>query len=138
MQDKADKYLDDLTKKVFKETSIESPSFNFTDAVMSQVNALSKSHVTVYKPLISKTTWFLILVGFLAITIYALLYGSQTDSISWLSKLDFSFFSNNAVSNTLSSLKLSKTVMYAIVLFGLMFCVQIPFLKHHFNQRLET
>lgn len=138
MKDNADKYLNDLTKKVFKEASIETPSFNFNEAVMSQVKVLSKSNVTVYKPLISKITWTLILVGFLAITIYVLFYGNQTDSVSWLSKLDFSFFSNNSVLNTLSSLKLSKTLTYAVVFFGLMFCIQIPFLKHHFNQRFEN
>ena len=67
MQDKTDKYLDDLTKKVIKIGSIESPSFNFTDTVMSQVEALGKNQLTVYKPLISKKKWALILIIFLLI-----------------------------------------------------------------------
>lgn len=137
MQDKTDKYLDDLTKKVIKIGSIESPSFNFTDTVMSQVEALNKNQSIVYKPLISKKTWTLILVGFLSILVYILFFGTQTESSGWLSKIDFSTLSNNRVSNSLSSFKLSKTFMYAIVLFGIMICIQIPFLKNHFDKRFE-
>lgn len=138
MQDNTDKYLDDLTKKVIKIGSIESPSFNFTNAVMSQVEALGKNQLTVYKPLISKKIWALILISFLLILVYILFFGTQTEPSGWLSTVDFSALTNNSVSNSLSSFKLSKTVMYAIVLFGIMFCIQIPFLKNHFDKRYEV
>lgn len=138
MQDKTDKNLDNLTKKVIKSGALESPSFNFTDAVMSQVKALDKNQLTVYKPLISKKMWALILVSFLSILVYILFFGTQTEPSGWLSTVDFSALTNNSVSNSLSSFKLSKTVMYTIVLFGIMFCIQIPFLKNHFDKRFEV
>lgn len=137
MQDNADKYLDDLTRKVMKVASIEKSSFNFTDTVMSQVNELSKSNVTVYKPLISKKTWILISVGFLATIIYLIIKG-ESNTTSWLSTVDYSVISNNRLTNIISNFAISKTVSYGILLFGLMFCVQIPFLKHHFNQRFAN
>ena len=138
MQNKRDKYLDDLAKKIIKIGSTENPSFNFTDAVMAQVRALSKNHITDYKPLISKKMWILILVSFLSIMVYILFFGTQTEPSGLLSKIDFSMLTNNRVSNSLSSFKLSKTVMYAVVLFGMMFTIQIPFLKHYFNKRFEV
>lgn len=138
MKENADNFLDDLAKKVMKEAPIESPSFNFTDAVMLQVEALNKNQATVYKPLISKKTWVLILVSFLSIIIYIMFFGTQTETSGWLSKIDFSALSNNKLSYTLPSFKTSKIVIYAVVLFGIMFTIQIPFLKHHFNKRLEV
>jgi len=136
MKDNVDNYLDDLAKKVIKDTAIETPSFNFTDAVMSKVSKLSVNKSTIYKPLISKTTWVFVSIVFLAVIFYTLSFGTQTESSSWLSKIDFSVLSTKEV--LLPSFKISKTFMYAFVLFGIMFCIQIPFLKHHFNKQYEV
>ena len=136
MKDNVDNYLDDLAKKVIKDTAIETPSFNFTDAVMSKVSKLSVNKSTIYKPLISKTTWVFVSIVFLAVIFYTLSFGTQTEYSSWLSKIDFSVLSTKEV--LLPSFKISKTFMYAFVLFGIMFCIQIPFLKHHFNKQYEV
>ncbi|AUP78240.1 hypothetical protein [Flavivirga eckloniae] len=137
MNENADKYLDDLTKKVIKEEPLERPSFNFTASVMSQVTALSRDDVTVYKPLISKTGWLAISTVFLALIGY-LLFGIEQESSSWLSSLDFSALFNNKVTDLLSAVSIPKTLVYAIVLFGLMFGIQIPLLKNYFNRRLQN
>ena len=136
MKENVDKYLEDLTEKVIKDRSIESPSFNFTDKVMSQVNTVNESKTLVYKPLISKTTWVLIAIGFLAIMLYLLLFETQTEPSGWLHKINFGVLSSKEIS--FPSFKVSKTLMYAVVLFGVMFSIQIPFLKHHFDKRLKS
>lgn len=136
MKDNVDNYLDDLAKKVIKGTPNETPAFNFTDAVMSKVSKLSIDKSTIYKPLISKTTWVLVSIVFLAVIIYTLSFGTQTESSSWLSEIDLGILSTKELS--LPSFKISKTFMYAFVLFGIMICIQIPFLKHHFNKRFEV
>lgn len=138
MNDNTHKYLDDLSKKVIIESKVERPSFNFTNEIMYKVEALSKNQVTVYKPLISKTAWVLISVGFLAVIFYAVFTGNENSSTSWFSEIDFSLLSNNSISNTFSSFKFSKTLMYAVVFFGVMICVQIPFLKNYFDKRFEV
>ncbi|HEX9601326.1 MAG TPA: hypothetical protein VF985_07550 [Mariniflexile sp.] len=142
MNEQTDKYLDQLAKKVMKDAPLETPSFNFTDTVMSQVSALSYKKVTEYKPLISKTGWVFILVGIL-ILVFFVLFGNQTSSSGWSNTIDFSMLSNNTMTQALSNFKIpsftiSKTSTYAIVLFGVMLCIQISFLKHHFNQRFEN
>ncbi|AXP81791.1 hypothetical protein CJ739_2725 [Mariniflexile rhizosphaerae] len=142
MNEQTDKYLDQLAKKVMKDAPLETPSFDFTNTVMSQVSGLSHNKVIAYKPLISKTGWIFILVGFL-ILVFFVLFGNQTSSSGWLNTIDFSMFSNNGIAQALSNFKIpsftiSKTLTYAIVLFGVMVCIQISFLKHHFNQRFEN
>lgn len=131
----ADKHLEKLTEKVLKNAPLERPSFHFTTSVMSKIETLNNS-VTAYKPLISKTGWFFIIASLLSLTIY-LIFSTETASPSLISSMDFSVIFNNKIPNALTNFTLSKTFTYAIALFGLMLCVQIPFLKHHFNQRLE-
>jgi hypothetical protein len=135
MKDNTDKQLDNLVGKIIKDASLESPSFDFTNSVMSQINSLNTSKSLVYKPLISKTVWGFISIGFLLVVLYAI-FGTTTENSSLLTHFDFSIFDLKWKS-VFSGFAFSKTAMYAIVFFGLMFCLQIPFLKHHFNQRLQ-
>jgi len=124
MKETVDKHLDDLTRKVIKEGSKESPSFNFTDSVMSQIEPLSSTSKIQYKPLISKTTWFLILIGFIALLIYTSLLGIKTNSSSWLNEINFNVLSNNKFADSLNNFKMSKIVIYTIIL---------PFIKISFK-----
>ena len=136
MEEKENKYLENLSKTVIGKEAIESPSFNFTDAVMSKVNALEESTVIVYKPLISKQSWVLISLGVLGMILYLLIFGNNTESSSWIQSLDFSILSSINM-DALPSLSMSKTFTYAVLFFGLMICVQIPLLKNHFDKRFE-
>ncbi len=137
MEEKETKYLDDLSRRVVEESTIESPSFNFTDSVMSKVNALHESKATVYKPLISKTSWFLIGFSVLASILYILFFGTNTETSNWIQSISFSMLSNINM-DILPSISISKTVTYAFLFFGLMICIQIPFLKNHFDKRFEA
>lgn len=136
MKDKADKYFDDIAKKIIQQGSIESPSFNFTDTVMSQVLELNKSRVTMYKPLISKKGWFIILAVLITVIVYTAYFGEPLDSASWISQIDFGVFSSNGITNLLS-FKVSKAFTYAVVFLAIMIGVQVVFLKNYFNQRFQ-
>ncbi|WP_142783685.1 hypothetical protein [Changchengzhania lutea] len=137
MKEKGDKYLDDFARKIMKETSMDRPSFNFTDAVMSKVEALNEDNATVYKPLISKTAWLLIGFATIVLVLYALLFGSNTETPSWIQSLDLSRLSNLNIVDALPSISISKTFTYAIVFFGLMIGLQVILLKNRFNKRFE-
>ncbi|MCL6217592.1 hypothetical protein [Zunongwangia pacifica] len=64
-----EKKLDEFTKKVFSETGLETPSFNFTDKVMvdlPEINSAKTASTNTsinkikYEPLISKKGWVMI------------------------------------------------------------------------------
>lgn len=137
MKENDDKYLKDFTKKVIKKADLESPSIHFTSEIMSQVNVLNNKNITAYKPLISKKVWVFIALGFILLCVYFVL-GTETQQSSWFGTLDFSALSNNKLSDVLSSFTVSKTLAYAVALFGLMFGIQIPILKHYFDKRLNV
>lgn len=137
MRENDDKYLEDFTKKVVKRATLESPSIHFTSEIMAQVTALNNKQVTGYKPLISKKVWGFIALGFILLCAYFILE-PETQKSSWFDVLDFSALSNNKFSSALSGFTVSKTLMYAVAFFGLMFGIQIPILKHYFDKRLEV
>ena len=137
MNQQEDKHLDHLAKKIMKEGSLESPSFNFTNAIMSQIKALEINSTTTYKPLISKTAWVIISIILCGIILYAL-FSSSTESSGWLSNVDFSVFSNFKLTTLLTGNTIPKTVTYSVVLFGLMLSIQVLFLKRHFNKQFES
>ena len=81
MNKKINNELELLTKKVIANSKIESPSINFTNLIMSQIEVLNKQQTTVYKPLISKTTWSYIVIGFLISILITVFSNNSTNFI---------------------------------------------------------
>ncbi|MEY8848903.1 hypothetical protein AB9K26_08805 [Psychroserpens sp. XS_ASV72] len=136
MKENADKYLDELSRKVAGKKAIESPSMDFTNNVMSQIKVYSHSKYTTYKPLISKSMWFLILLVSMASFVYVYFNNTISES-SWLENLGFTFDMNFKLSNWIPNLEMSQTTFNVIVLFAIMFCIQLPILKHQLNKRFH-
>ena len=136
MKEHTEQHLDKLAKKVIGSSSLEKPSLDFTTNIMAKVEDLSKSHITVYKPLISKRSWLLISILVIGSLSYGI-FGSGLEGLGWFDTIDFSIISNNKVTEAISGITFSKTLMYAVGLCGLLFFVQIPMMKHYFDKRLE-
>lgn len=133
MKAKEDKNIEKLADKIMRNATLDAPSFDFTSKVMSQVLAVTTSDVTVYKPLISKSVFIVIFGCILALFIYIFINGeSQTNS--WFNTINFSTLYNNRITAVFN---FSKITTYAVVLTTLMFFVQIPFLKNHFEKQIE-
>ena len=137
MNEKIDKQIEKLVERSMKHQSLESPSSNFTAMVMKQVHALEKGTATVYKPLISKPMWFVIFVVTLLVIIY-ILFGLNTSETGLFNFIDLSILTDNKLSAVFSGFKVSRTVLYSVVLFGVMLFIQVPILKRHFDNRLSV
>jgi len=135
MQEHTEQHLDRLAKKVITASPLKSPSVDFTANIMKQIEHVSIGETAVYKPLISKYGWFGIITVLVGISLYMIL--GNVESLSILESVDYSVISNNKVTEALSGIKFSKTLMYAIGFFGLVFFIQIPLMKHYMNKRLE-
>ncbi len=135
MKDHTEQHLDNLAKKAMKSSLLESPSTDFTANIMKQVEHIKIGSTTVYKPLISKYGWFGIIAILIGISAYVMF--GNVESSPLLETIDYSVISNNKFTELLSGIKLSKTLMYAIGFFGLVFFIQIPLMKHTINKRLE-
>lgn len=133
MKANKDKDLEKFVDKLMKQASLESPSPEFTTKLMSTVLSTEMDKATVYKPLISKSAWFIILGGFVAL-ITSFLYSAD-------SKADSFFQSTALVEKTdtllksLAVIKLSSVSLYAVVLLIVMLFIQIVFLKNYFSSK---
>ncbi|WP_299892308.1 hypothetical protein [uncultured Lacinutrix sp.] len=136
MNDNVEKQLEQLSNKILKESSLESPSLDFTARIMSQLEVSPQSEITTYKPLIPKQFWIAALVFIVAFSGFVFSINTE-ENTSWFSTINFNALSNNKYTNALSNLSVSKTVLYSILFFGGMLFIQIPLLKNYFDKRLE-
>ncbi len=137
MKENVDKNIEELTKKMLKNTALQSPSFDFTSQVMSQINAISSSEATKYKTLIPKRFWVVILMSVVGLVGFSV-FGGTGETTSWFEKLNLGTLFDGRLTDVLSSVEIPKTVVYTVALLGLIMSIQIPLLKHYFNNRLEN
>jgi hypothetical protein len=135
MKEQADTSVENLVNKMMTSSTLESPSADFTSQILSKIEALQQSKTVVYQPLISKRVWATIVGICVAFLVYVF-YTTSIESSSWFATIDFSKFTNNRVSESLSDYTFSKTMMYAIVFLSVMVFIQIPLLKNYFEKRL--
>lgn len=129
-----DKRIEDLVNKLMEADQLETPSFDFTEKVMSKVEALNTSDATVYKPLIPKYILWTIAASFIGFVGYVL-FKQPTSNTSLLERYNLPELSFNPLENI--SIDFSSTLMYAMVLLAVMFSIQIPILKQYFNNRMS-
>ena len=126
-----DKNVEQFIEKVIKETSLETPSFDFTSKVMAQV-ALEQSKTITYKPLISKTTWIALFTGIAAVLAYAFFGGSPENKLD----INISAFFSERISGLIPNLHFSDVTTYSVLIIAVMALVQIQLLKHYFDKRV--
>lgn len=127
------KELENLVDKMMKSVTLESPSIDFTSKIMTQVLIKKTSKEKVYKPLISKMT-FAIIFGMLLGCYYILYNNGDGQSNNWFTAINFNRFYSNRF---LSGFAVSKIMIYSVVALAVMFCIQVYYLKNHFNKRFD-
>lgn len=134
MKENEDKNIEKLVGKIMTETPLESPSHDFTSRVMATVLSIEKSKATVYKPLISKTTWFLICGSFITAIVYFIINGgTQSEDQFWSFSISTKDFIKDLFNFHLT--QFSGTTIMIIVLSTILIYVQITLLKIHLNNR---
>ena len=127
----SDKEIENLIEKMMSENTLESPSFDFTSKIMSQVLVAEKSKIKAYKPLISKTTWIFIGVSLVTLTAYALYYNND------ISNFEIAKTYSDKASALFSGIHFSTNVLYALLIVPFMVLIQIGVLKNYFDKKYE-
>ena len=126
-----DKNLEKLIDKMMAENTLETPSFDFTSKLMSQVQAVEKRKIKAYKPLISKSTWIFIGFCLIALTIYSVYSNSD------ISNFEIVKLYSDKASTLFSGIHFSKNILYALLIVPFMILIQIGILKHYFDKKYE-
>lgn len=135
MENKEDKNIEKLVEQMMLNTSIESPSVDFTQTVMSEVLALGKSKSLVYQPIISRHNWLIIFTGIIALFIYCY-FNSETISPGF--NLNFTFLHLDKLEKVFQSVQISSMTGNVILLATIMVLIQIFFLKKYLDKRFES
>lgn len=121
--------LEAFIDAVMGEAPLESPSKDFTKNLMSKIEAQSQSKVVQYRPLLSKKTLAAIAVIFVVAFILGLV-NIPNDGQGWFPAIQLGPYFKKAW-GWMEFSTVSKTTVYAVLLFGFMFLVQIPWLKRY-------
>ncbi|OUL60152.1 hypothetical protein [Flavobacterium sp. AJR] len=127
----SDEYYENLVDKVMAESVLQKPSADFTSKIMSQILIAEKSKAIVYKPLISKSVWFVILVCLIAFVGYVIFGGNETKQ----NDLVVSDLLYSKIDNITPLFQFSKNTSYAVLIVALMALIQIPVLKNYYDKR---
>ena len=98
---------------------------------MSQVLVAEKCKIKIYKPLISKSTWVLIGICLLVLTIYSVYSNSE------ISNFEISKLYSEKASSLFSGIHLSNNVLYALLIVPFMILIQVGLLKNYFDKKYE-
>ena len=133
MDELENKKLEALVNKMMEDAPLESPSVDFTQNVMQKIEAEASNTVFQYKPIVSGRVLSFIFIAFTALLIYI---GSQVGLDSgqgWFKNLNIgAWFQANW--RWMEGYSSSKVTIYAFLFLGLMFFVQVPWLKKQLNR----
>lgn len=125
-----------FTKKYLNEIPTESPSIDFTKNLMDKIAEIQPEKEIVYKPLISKKGWFLVAASIIAIIL--LPFKNSEEGLFTLPEVNFSFFEKMSFSGIFESVNVSTTTASLLVLFSILFFIQIFYLKGEFERRINS
>jgi hypothetical protein len=126
-----DKEIENLIEKMMRENTLESPSFDFTSKIMSQVLQVEKSKIKAYKPLISKSVWIFISIVLIMLIAYSV------DSGNNISNFELTQSYSDKISTVFSGIHFSTNVLYGLLVIPFMVLVQIGVLKNYFDRKYE-
>ncbi|MDP2688378.1 MAG: hypothetical protein Q8O62_14255 [Aequorivita sp.] len=132
MKENETKQIEHLVAKAMQKSTLETPSFQFTDRVMEALQA-QQSAVTRYRPLFPKYIWVAIAAIVAGFTAY-IWFLVQPSPLNFPT-LSFDFIKNNSLAQEVAAFTPSKITVYAVLLLALMLCVQVPMLKSYFDKR---
>ncbi len=131
---KPDKNIENFTKYIIEEADIDGPSKDFVNKVMKSVRLESEvSSIRVYKPLISKTAWAVIIAVFVISCIFVLMGPSGDSTI--FSKINITFLEKLPSVNLFDNIHFSNTFTLSFMFFSILVLFQLYTIKNYFNRQ---
>tara|TARA_R110001583_G_scaffold4351_2_gene25208 strand:- start:45790 stop:46197 length:408 start_codon:yes stop_codon:yes gene_type:complete len=131
---KTGKNIEEFTKYIMKEVDVEKPSTDFLMNVMDAVKSESKASLSiVYKPLIPKSVWVLIVILFAALSVFVLT--GSTVNYYLLSQIDIPIVDKVLAFDLFKNIHFSKIFTLSFIVFFAFVIVQLFFIKNYFNKQ---
>lgn len=137
MKNMEDKHIEKLVETLMAETSLESPSVDFTSKVMSGVLAVEKKKSLVYNPVISKWAWYIIFGCIAFLFAFLIFNNAKNTSNSSGSYFNFTFFNSEKFLKLFSGFQISQMTANVLLAASAMLFIQIFLLKSYLNKKFH-
>lgn len=127
----SDKNIENLIEKMMSETTLQSPSIDFTSNIMSQILVAEKAKIQPYKPLISISMWIFIGITLAVLVLYNVFFAETQNN------LEIGKSYTDKISTLVSGIHVSKTLLYALLIVPFMILIQIGVLKNYFDKKYQ-
>ena len=127
-----DKKIENFTTYLMNEIDVDIPSNDFVINVMESIEFENESLLS-YKPLIPKSVWALIIVLFLALTVFVLT--GSTVNYYLLSSIDIKILNELSEIDLFKHIQFSKTFTFSFILFSVFVLFQLYVIKKYFNKQ---
>ena len=128
-----EKKLEAFVDRLMADAPLESPSEDFTKNLMQQIEAQSQKEAFQYKPIMSRPVLVGLFVAFSVLMVYVISQYGLGDGTGWFDKLTWEP-NFKPLWGWLENYTSSKVLVYAVLLFGFLFFVQVPWLKKHMDR----
>lgn len=129
--------IEDFTKFIMNEARLEKPSADFVDSVMGKISLETRPVIkSVYKPLISISSWFIIAVIIVAFCAY-LISGNSNQS-SLISLINISFLNKINLNTVFESIHLPNLFSIVFIFFTVLVIFQMFAIKNYFNSTIKN
>lgn len=126
--------IEDFTKFIMNEVQLEKPSADFVDTVMGKINLENKPAITTnYKPLISKTSWFIISLITITFCVYLILGNTNQTSLMSFIDYDFSFLNKININALFEGIHIPNIFSILFMFFTVLVVFQVVAIKNYFN-----
>ncbi len=106
---------EDLIRSVFRETSLDTPSADFTNRVMSKIGQLPAcGQTTAYTPLISRQAWGVVILLIICVGLFAI-FGMKDVAPGWLSQFRIQLHLDFSMPASLRNLSLPVAFLYGLL-----------------------
>lgn len=128
-----EKKLEEFVDRIMADAPLESPSVDFTKNLMQKIEAQSHQEAFQYKPIMSRPVLVGLFVAFSVLMGYVISQYGLGDGTSWFDKITWEP-NFKPLWGWLENYTSSKVWVYAVLLFGFLFFVQVPWLKKHMDR----
>jgi len=131
--------IEDFTKLIMNEVQLEKPSADFVGNVMGRIHLENKPLIEpLYKPLISKGSWFIIAIMTVAFCFYLLLGNTGQPGLISFINFDVSFLNKINFTAIFERIHLPNLFSILFVFFTVLVIFQVLAIKNYFNSNIKN
>lgn len=131
--------IEDFTKFIMNDVQLEKPSADFVENVMGKISLENNPVIkTIYKPLISKSSWLIISLITITFCIY-LIFGNTNQSglISFIN-IDVSFLNKINFTAVFENIHIPDIFSILFLFFTILVIFQIFAIKNYFDRTVKS